>query len=393
MHKTIRNSSSPRRQVVIAIVCSILFLGFSFAYLYGMQGELMRCLYYNVFGVDTYSPFWGAFAITLALWGGRWLLDRVLHFGSIGLAFSYFPAYWALAFLTCVFPFETGETTSLGWSSWWWLFPLALIVYLFIGFVYRYRRVAGTARKSLVEALIPNLIILILYSLVTGSVGNCNELLHNKLLVAQCIREQRYEEALLVGKKSLHNTHSLTTLRALALSYTGKLGESLFEYPQSIKSNGLFFPKGKVDVCRFTDEDIELRLGGISREKDESVVNYLSRMCESDSTVDSPALDYYLCALLLERELPRFHQTLLTYWPLDKTLPRHYQEALLVYLQLTGEISPLASLCTPSVKERYDGFCQLQAEYELPLHQNNYTRRKYGDTYWWYYCYGGQLGE
>jgi hypothetical protein len=224
-------------------------------------------------------------------------------------------------------------------------------------------------------------------------VGNCNELLHNKLLVAQCIREQRYEEALLVGKKSLHNTHSLTTLRALALSYTGKLGESLFEYPQSSKSNGLFFPKGMVDVCRFTDEDIELRLGGISREKDESVVNYLSRMCESDSTVDSPALDYYLCALLLERELPRFHQTLLSYWPLGKTLPRHYQEALLVYLQLTGEISPMASLCTPSVKERYDGFCQLQAEYELPLHQNNYTRRKYGDTYWWYYCYGGQLGE
>lgn len=373
--------------MVIASVCSLLFLGFSFAYLYALQGELMRCLHRYLCGTDTYSPLWGALAITFVLWGVRWLFERFLHWERTWLALSYFPAYWALAFLTCVSPVESGETLSWEWHG-WWLFLVALLIYLVVGLVYRNRTRSERRQKSLADALIPNLIVLILFSFATGCVGNSNELLHNKLLVAQNIREQRYEEALLVGKKSLHNTHPLTTLRALALSHAGVLGESLFEYPQSGKSDGLFFQQGQTDVCGFTNEDIELHLGNLSRKTDESVVGYLSRICASDSTAGSPAIDYYLCALLLEKQLPLFHQALSAYWPAEVALPRHYQEALLVYQLQMGKESPFASLCTSSVKQRFHDFRQLQAQYELPLHQNNYTRRKFGDTYWWYYWYG-----
>ena len=373
--------------MVIASVCSLLFLGFSFAYLYALQGELMRCLHRYLCGTDTYSPLWGALAITFVLWGVRWLFNQFLHWERTWLALSYFPAYWALALFTCGSPVESGETLSWEWHG-WWLFPVTLLFYLSVGLVCRNRTRSERRQKSLADALIPNLIVLILFSFATGCVGNSNELLHNKLLVAQNIREQRYEEALLVGKKSLHNTHPLTTLRALALSHAGVLGESLFEYPQSGKSDGLFFQQGQTDVCGFTNEDIEFHLGNLSRKADESVVGYLSRICASDSTAGSPAIDYYLCALLLEKQLPLFHQALSAYWPAGVALPRHYQEALLVYQLQMGKESPFASLCTSSVKQRFHDFRQLQAQYELPLHQNNYTRRKFGDTYWWYYWYG-----
>ncbi len=382
------SSSMSRFRTLTAVVCSSLFGGFSFAYLYAMQGELLRSLYYRGCGADTYSPLWGALAITLVLWIVRWLFERFFHWERTWLALSYFPAYWALSLLTFVSPVESGETPSWEWNSGWWLFPVVMLIYLLAGLVCRNRRTYDRRRKSWAEALIPNLIILVLCSLATGCVGNSNELLHNKLLVAQNIREQRYAKALLVGKKSLHNTHSLTTLRALALSHAGVLGESLFEYPQSDKSDGLFFQQGQTDVCGFTNEDIEHHLGNVFRKTDESVVDYLSRICSSDSTVGSPAIDYYLCALLLEKQLPLFHQALSAYWPAGVALPRHYQEALLVYQSQVCEESPFASLCTSSVRERYHDFRQLQAQYELPLHQNNYTRRKFGDTYWWYYWYG-----
>ena len=389
MQKIRRYSSyTPRRYTIANVaICTILFWGYSFVYLYFMQGELMRCLCREWLGRDVYPPFWGALTITFALWIGQWLLDKCTRFSSVWYALSYFPAYWALAFLTSVTPVEVAGELSLEKGGLWWLFPVALLVYLVVGYACKHwRRYAD--RQTLTELLIPNMILLILFSYATGSVGNCNELLHNELHVSEYIREQRYEEALHVGEKSLHNTHSLTTLRALALSHTEELGESLFAYPQSHRADGLFFQEGVKGLCGLSNADIVCHLGGIPREDGESVTNYLNRICEADSMASSKSWDYYLCALLLERRLECFHQTLLHYWPKDRDLPRHYQEALLVYQLEKGEDSPLAPLCTIAVRERYEAFGQLQKQYEIPLHRNNYTRRKFGDTYWWYYYYG-----
>lgn len=383
-----KNVYRPRYQRVTAAVCSLLFLSFSFSYLYMMQGELVRCLCEETFGGRiSYSPLWGAVAITLFLWMVRWVLNLFTRWEGIGMAFSYFPAYWALAFLTCVSPVTSAAgVSSLGWPHWSW-FLVALGGYFLVSLVCKYRR-QTSGKRGLLETLIPNLLILILLSCATGSVGNSNELLHHELRVARFLREQRYDDALLVGKKSLHNTPVLTALRALALSHMGEMGGSLFEYPQGYGADGLFFPEGESGVCGLADADIEEHLGGFPRKDSESVTDYLNRLYEADSVATSCVADYYLCALLLERQLPRFHQVLLQYWPADKALPRHYQEALLVYQQQAEVASSLAALCTSETKERYKAFLQLQDRYELPLHRNNYTRRKFGDTYWWYYSYG-----
>lgn len=380
-----------RSKNIVGAVCCLLFLGFSFTYLYILHDDLVGSLYDSLSaGRKVYSPLWGALLITSILWMLQWGLGKLTRFVHLPLAFSYFPAYWALAFLTCVCP--TGADGAVNTSAWrwhglWWLFPVALIAYFVIGLMSRrWMRMAG--RRSLSQSPVSNLVILILYSYATGLIGNDNELLHNKLTVSRYLREQRYEEALLVGKKSLHNAPSLTAMRVWALAHTGALGQSLFEYPQHNRAEGLFFQEGTCDVCTFTDKDIGRCLGGVSRKENESAVSYLQRICDSDS-VSRIALDYYLCALLLEKRLPDFHQVLLRHWSVNEALPRHYQEALLIHQESADDVSPFAPLCLPSVGERYDAFKQLQGEYELPLHKNNYTHRKFGDTYWWYYWYGG----
>lgn len=388
----IRFSSSIRHvQMMLATVCSIVFLVFSFAYLYLMHGEVMRCLWMGLKGEGaSYSPLWGALLITVVLWILRWILDLFTKFSRTCLAISYFPAYWSLALLTYVCPITTEEGVSGPpmleiCDGWWWL-PVLLILYFVIGFFNR-KQYTILGKRTLLELLIFNLLTLILFSYSVGSIGNNNELFHHELRVSQYIHDQRYDDALAVGKKSLHNTHSLTSMRALALSHSHLLGESLFAYPQSNKSNGLFFAEDKQSTCRFSNEDIELHLGGIARLQNESVINYLKRVYEL-KTGNQYVLDYYLCALLLEKQLGDFYQALVDYWPKDSVLPRHYQEALLIAQEDGRDNTRLISLCNKDIQERYAAFLQLKAEHANPLWQNNYTRRKFGDTYWWYYWYG-----
>ena len=70
MQKIRRYSSyTPRRYTIANVaICTILFWGYSFVYLYFMQGELMRCLCREWLGRDVYPPFWGALTITFVLW-------------------------------------------------------------------------------------------------------------------------------------------------------------------------------------------------------------------------------------------------------------------------------------------------------------------------------------
>ena len=384
-------ATTRRDNPVIAIICGILFVSFSFVYLYQFQGEVMRFVVETYLqGRFSYSPFWGAVILTLALCVIRWLFNRITRFRGSWLAFSYLPAYCILSFITCVHPTEgivDGKAFSIGFSGIW----IAVVAYVAIGCWYRkflYRR-SREVRNKLNEALLPNLIVVIMGSYATGFVGNDNVILHHELAVAQYIRVGEFEKALEVGQKSLHNSQTLTALRAFALSNTDSLGQRLFCYPQGYGAEGLFLNEGQGNVSSVSNEKIQVYLGCELRHTDESTVTYLQRLSSEDSCASAKVVDYYLCALLLEKRLEEFYHALLSsYADHSSPLPRHYQEALLVYGQLTGREPALFAKCDEHIKARHRAFIDLQKEYQEPLHQNNYTRRRFGDTYWWYYCYG-----
>lgn len=381
----------------ISVICTLLFAVFSISYLM-LQGEAIRSVHHFMSeGKTVYSPVYGACIITFILCVLRWGLNKMTRFRHSWWAVSCIPTFILLTIFSCIYPSVTDDSQSFvlrfyNGLGWWCL--AGLMLYILLNIVYRkfvFRKITKSGFK---EMLIPNLLVMIACTYTTGFIGNNNELLHNELSIAQCIQANQYNQALNIGKKSLHNSHTLTALRAFALSQTDSLGASLFNYPQSDGAQGLFFDDSKGASSSLTNTDIYTHLGGIPRKANETPVHYLRKLCENGGS--RKTLDYYLCALLLERQLEAFVAALDTYWEEEKALPRHYQEALLIYEQrISGQQEKehqFSSDCfeqiTPHVRQCYTAFKKMQENYPQMIPQRNYTRRKYGDTYWWYYLYG-----
>lgn len=380
-----------------AFICTLLFALFSISYLM-LQGEAIRSVHHTLAeGKTIYSPVYGACIITVILCLLQWGLNKITRFRHSWIAVSYFPAFLLLTVLSCIYPSTTGNGQSFVLCFYnglgWWCFA-GLMLYILLNIVYRKYIFSRITKSGFQQLLIPNLLVMITYTYTTGYIGNNNELLYNELSIAQCIQTNQYDRALSIGKKSLHNSHTLTALRAFALSQTDSLGQSLFRYPQSDGSEGLFFKESKGATSSLTNADIYSHLGGIPRKDNETPVHYLRKVCENGGS--HKTLDYYLCTLLLERQLEAFVAALDTYWEEEDSLPCHYQEALLIHEQRMIAPKDKASQVptgyfaqiSPYVRQCYEAFKNLQEDYPQAILQRNYTRRKYGDTYWWYYHYG-----
>ena len=386
MNRTINNRSG---NSVITALCSIIFLSFSFVWLYKGEEEALRCLQYTLSGgMTTYSPLYGALIITALLWLLQWGLNMLMRFTQSLSALAFFPAYLILALLSCINPDTSGADTSHFAvcidKVYLWGGALFFIFYLIAGFFNRKLQNRANREKKL-NILIPNVLILIVFTYITGFVGNTNEVFHNELAVAQAIREGDFDKALQKGIKSPHYSRTLTALRALALSHTHTLGENLFAYPQTEGAEGLLLNETDGAVSMVTNDDICNHLNACPKMEGETVMTYIDRVCRADSA-SHEAKEYYLCALLLEKELDTFLQALpLHYRETDKSLPRHYQEALLLKDAVGG------TMMTDSIiRSRFGEFMALRDQYPDPVVQNNYIRRQFGDTYWWYYYYGGK---
>ena len=99
------------------------------------------------------------------------------------------------------------------------------------------------------------------------------------------------------------------------------------------------------------------------------------------------AREYYLSALLLDKRLPEFVVALRECYPNYQNLPKHYSEALLLYAHIVEDKSIMALPVCGNVAERYSGFVKTESEYEDVHVRGNYVRRRFGDTYWWYFLY------
>lgn len=380
---------SKNKRFVVPIVCSLFFGLFSFSSLFLMHDELLRCACEGWGGESgNYSSWATALSVTCFLWLMQWGVNFITRFRGKWLAVSFFPAYLALAMLTSLQPVMDEQEFVLQLSAGWWWGIVALVIYGGVAYVYRQKETASRHQRLTGNLLMPNLLVMTLFTYSAGCLGNDDELLNHELAIAQSISDERYEDARQVGKKSLANSRTLSALRAFALSKTDSLGQCLFCYPQSQGAAGLFMDESKGRVSPLANRDIYDYLGGDEKLDNETPVRYFRRLCAKDSG-SAKAIDYYLCSLLLERQLEPFAQALDTYYK-GRTLPRHYQEALVLLVDKEGDAitSSLAGSCTPHMKQGYESFKALQKEYLHDIPRRNYSRRQYGDTYWWYYWYG-----
>lgn len=381
-----RNKEEKRLQRVVALFCATLFALFSFLFVAVYQSPLLEVLYdYVATGKLDYNGYLVAAVISplltlLALW-----LNRIAKFQREWTAMAYLPSVLLLAFITDI-------DRSLyvgGWSSTSWIviFSVAMFVYAALAFVLQ--RVLFEKIKNLAMStnrmIWRNLILFVIMFCLAGTLSNGEENFKREALVASRYKGGDAEGALAVGYKSLDASRELTAMRAYILAKENSLGERLFEYPQLYGAEGLL-PFAQ-QTSPLSPDSVATLLGDTIKEK-ENTLDYLRRLAHAD-TLAVAARDYYLSALLLEKEVIEFEAELTRMcgsYRVD-SLPKHYREALLLLKEFSSEYQ--LNLEDSVLNSKFRSMREVESKYDDALMRNNYVRKAFGRTYWWYFLYGG----
>ena len=381
-----RNKEEKRLQRVVALFCATLFALFSFLFVAVYQSPLLEVLYdYVATGKLDYNGYLVAAVISplltlLALW-----LNRIAKFQREWTAMAYLPSVLLLAFITDI-------DRSLyvgGWSSTSWIviFSVAMFVYAVLAFVLQ--RVLFEKIKNLAMStnrmIWRNLILFVIMFCLAGTLSNGEENFKREALVASRYKGGDAEGALAVGYKSLDASRELTAMRAYILAKENSLGERLFEYPQLYGAEGLL-PFAQ-QTSPLSPDSVATLLGDTIKEN-ENTLGYLRRLAYAD-TLALAARDYYLSALLLEKEVIEFEAELARMCGSYRadSLPKHYREALLLLKEFSNEHSP--NLEDSVLNSKFRSLREVESKYDDALMRNNYVRKAFGRTYWWYFLYGG----
>lgn len=379
-----KNREEIRLQRAVATVCATLFACFAFFFVAIYQSPLVE-LFYDDFstGKLEYNNYvaGGVVAVLLtllALW-----LNWFAGFRREWTAMAYLPSAMLLALITDVD--ESLYTKESELYPWVIIFTLAITVYLLLAFVLKrvlfenIKSPAFTASRIIWR----NLLLLVIMFCLTGTLSNGEENFKREALMASLCKKGDVDGALEVGKLSLDASPELTAYRASLLAEKGLLGEKLFEYPQLYGSSALV--PDSVQRSPLVPDSVYSRLGVEPRDG-ETGFDVVKRAFDTASS-NPYAREYYLSALLLDKRLLDFVVALRECYPNYKNLPKHYSEALLLYAHIVEDKSIMALPVCGNVAERYSDFVKTESEYEDVHVRGNYVRRRFGDTYWWYFLY------
>ena len=109
-----------------------------------------------------------------------------------------------------------------------------------------------------------------------------------------------------------------------------------------------------------------------------------------DNTNNKMAFEYFMAYCLLEGQVGRFIKNLhrLEYFGYPK-IPRHFEEAILIYNQLTGGkgITLPGKDISPETIRKFDNFNAIMAKHNKNKQAARKELNKYRDTYWFYGLY------
>lgn len=350
----------------IRIACGLLFILFSVFYL-RFQSHLLEMLQKVLSdGQTAYSAKWGTWIITLVLCLIQFGVGKAARLSERCHALTYLPSLLLLAFIA---GFDKGIYTGVSFGRWAWMLPAVLSGFVLLVWICRKVGVlwADMRGQSWQERLFPNLLIMFFMCVGCVSLGNTDEVFHYETAVDAALLDNDYEKALSIGTGSPRTSRELSVMRAYALSRIDSLPERLFEYPQCDASRGLLFEAGTPQTTWLKHQAVYDYLGGNPR-AGESVTAYLRRLCYTE-TGNAPALDYYLCALLLRKELDVFAKELGYFCYVEPGLPRAYLEALFLYYAKHPEQEPPFDLSA------------LGRDYQ----HYRLSPSAYGRSYWSYY--------
>lgn len=324
-------------------VLACVFGAFSLLFLLRFQADLLAATLNGAAGgLLRYDPQAGAIVITLALLAiaglTLWLTRRGL--GHIP-ALAFVPSAIVLTALTAS---VEGADGRLGYR------PLAFVVAAVALAVFcvvaltcgRWLRAvaANWQRRGRVMALLGNLLAMAATLLLVCALTNSDRVLHTRLRVERCLAEGRSDEALAVLEHKAERDTTLTLLTIETLEKERLLGQRLFTFPLA---------------------DVR---GQLARK-----------------TAKGP--DLALCCYLLDGDLDAFARELVNHYEVSDSLPRHYREALTLYVHL--RTSPVCFYHNAAMDADFEDFQHFGAQLPDQRARQSALRASYGKTYWYYF--------
>lgn len=371
---------------MVRIVCAIVFVVFAYTFLSLYKAPLLELAYdITATGKLQYDENITAAILTLVLLLLTLWLNKFAKFSREWEALAYLPACTLLAFTTDVDRtlYTGGEFT---WS-WVWIGGIVAVVYMLASWVLQ--RVLFMRIKDITRAtnriMWRNLLLLSLLFCYTGLLSGGDENFKHEAMVYHYVKKGDFATAKKVAQRSLTASQQLTAARAYLLAHDGELGESLFTYPQYYGVDGLLPTFEATSPINMDTVSNFLKVNPI---KNEEAIAYLKRALDVD-TAAAVVKDYYLSALLLDKRLDEFVDSLPGCYNVANvtSLPRYFKEALLLHGKINDRLD--VQFTDAELEKRYAEFVALEREHKDLLVRSNYLRRSFGDTYWWYYLYGG----
>ena len=368
---------------MIRIVCAVLFCIFTFVYLYAYQNDVLAVSQHVLSGGQThYSRFIGAFLITLVLYLLQLGVSTIAKFSTSTHALTYFPSLLILAVLTSV---DSKIDQGFSFGAWIWWLPILLVLFVLVCRLAKILRIyesSGSGSGLFSCSMWINVLTLLVLFYCVGLIGNSDKVFHYRLKVERLLSQGKYEEALLVGKKSLECDSSLTMLRAYALARQNKLPDALFQYAICGGSASLLPNGNNVKSLLFDTNEIYGYLGRMIVTKPIPPMNYLKTI-KKHHLDKRPATDYLLCGFLLDKDLNSFAANIANHYDLQEELPRHYSEAIIMYNHLHRS-NPIKYENTV-IEADYQDFLKLMKQISNHEEMKNRLKDIYGNTYWFYY--------
>lgn len=229
-------------------------------------------------------------------------------------------------------------------------------------------------------------------------VGNgVTDLQHYELRTAQALQSKHPKRAYKVGDKSYATSHRLFAMRCYLMATTHKKGLGDEVFSQMVPAGGaaslLLLPTDKYQQLLLPASKLE-RLLGSRRHANEGALAYLHRCAWLSAFMGdgkhTAAADYYLCALLLERKLDLFAKEIVYYYPTEvaqSKLPRYFAQALILYQRTRTQ--PKVFYTDSNIEANYRDYTDMADSIPDRTVRTNMLRYSYGETYWWWYSYGG----
>ena len=370
--------------ITIRVMCAIVFVLFAWGWLYDYQADALAMTQHVLSGGLThYNRIVGAVIITVVLIIVQLMINRSIKLHKRFHALTYGPSMLMLAILTAI-----SQTIDKEEPVVYSLCLVIILAVIWVGLIF-FARMYDNLEKELMFPLFSrsmwmNMLIMVVMIIFVAWIGNTNAVFQYRMKVEGNLKRGDYHKALKVGKNSLESDADLLMLRMYALARCEEMGEHLFEYPITGNSSDILPTNGKTKMLLCPTDSLYRFMGARPAVAMEPQ-RYLAMLQRRDSVNNKAIADYLLCGFLLEKKLDSFAQAVADYYTLDAHLPKHYREALTLYMH--SRSNPLVSFKVPVMEEDYTNYQELKKQYQDPMEQKTRVSEEYRGTYWYFFEY------